>query len=557
MDRNIIIIVAALLAAFAAYILYQNKVNKQKIVRGIKSRWGVRPGREYEYYEFQNISRFSERMAGDNFVIDDITWNDLDMDTIFMLLNNTQSSVGQDYLYYMLRKPEFDRNILKDRDKLIEYFRTHAIEREQLQYIFFQIGRSKLAVTDYIYDLTDLKRESNTKHILGNSAIFLSIALLFAAPPIGIFALIGSMGYALISYYKRKGDIQPYILSFNTILKILAASDKIEKLDIDAIAPYVEKMTKDKAALKNFRKNSFWVMSSGSPSSGIEESILEYIRMIFHVDIIKFNSMIEQVRQFLPQIVGIMENIGILESTIAIASFREYIGAYCIPELTYDKNAQLAFENMYHPMIEDPVKNSITVRGGVLLTGSNASGKSTFLKTTAINALLSQSIYTCLAESYRGSFFEVISSMALQDDLMNQESYYIVEIKSLKRILDHLGEERCILCFVDEVLRGTNTVERIAASSQILRSLVRDNVICFAATHDIELTHLLDKEYENYHFQEEVVDNDILFNYVLYKGRATTRNAIKLLSIIGYDKEIIKSAEAAAARFVSQGIWEL
>lgn len=557
MDRNIIIIIVAALAAFVAYIIYHNKVNRQNIIRGIRSRWGVRPDREYEYYEFQHISRFSERMMGDNFVIDDITWNDLDMDTIFMLLNNTQSSVGQDYLYYLLRKPEFDRNILEDRDKLIEYFRTHAEEREQLQYIFFQIGRSKLPVTDYIYDLTDLKKESNTKHMLGNFAIFISIVLLLAAPPIGILCLIGSIGYALITYFKRKGDIQPYILSFNTIIKILAASDKIEKLNMDAIAPYVEKITKAKVPLKTFRKNSFWVMSSGSPSGGIEESVLEYVRMIFHVDIIKFNSMIEQVRQFLPQIMSIMENIGVLESSIAIGSFREYIGDYCIPELTYDKKAQLAFENMYHPMIEDPVKNSITVKGGVLLTGSNASGKSTFLKTTAINAILSQSIYTCLADSYRGSFFEVFSSMALQDDLMNQESYYIVEIKSLKRILDHLGDEHCILCFVDEVLRGTNTVERIAASSQILRSLVRDNVICFAATHDIELTHLLNREYDNYHFQEEVVDNDILFNYILYKGRATTRNAIKLLSIIGYDNKIIKSAEAAAARFVSEGIWEL
>lgn len=84
--------------------------------------------------------------------------------------------------------------------------------------------------------------------------------------------------------------------------------------------------------------------------------------------------------------------------------------------------------------------------------------------------------------------------MALRDDLNAQNSYYIVEIKSLKRILDAVDKDdkRPVLCFVDEVLRGTNTVERIAASSEILKSLRYKNVLVFAATHDIELTYLLE-----------------------------------------------------------------
>ena len=208
-------------------------------------------------------------------------------------------------------------------------------------------------------------------------------------------------------------------------------------------------------------------------------------------------------------------------------------------------------------MISDPVKNSIKVERGVLLTGSNASGKSTFLKTVAINAILAQTVHTCMAKRYESSFFRIYSSMALRDDLVGQESYYIVEIKALKRILDVLDEEMPVLCFVDEVLRGTNTVERIAASSQILKSLSREDVICFAATHDVELTHMLEKEYDNYHFQEEVKDDDILFNYLLYPGRATSRNAIKLLSIMGYDQKIISSAETSAERFLKTGEWKL
>lgn len=94
--------------------------------------------------------------------------------------------------------------------------------------------------------------------------------------------------------------------------------------------------------------------------------------------------------------------------------------------------------------------------------------------------------------------------MSLKDDLGGKNSYYIVEIKALKRILTAAEQTGCpVLCFVDEVLRGTNTVERIAASSEILKYLKDKNVLCFAATHDIELTAILSGCYDNYHFRKK------------------------------------------------------
>ena len=101
------------------------------------------------------------------------------------------------------------------------------------------------------------------------------------------------------------------------------------------------------------------------------------------------------------------------------------------------------------------------------------------------------------------------------------------------------------------------TVRRKGRAPSSSQSLAKVHVMCFAATHDIELTHLLEEFYSNYHFQEEVKENDILFNYMLYRGRAVSRNAIKLLGIIGYDGEIIKEAEKTAENFVNTGIWSL
>jgi len=192
----------------------------------------------------------------------------------------------------------------------------------------------------------------------------------------------------------------------------------------------------------------------------------------------------------------------------------------------------------------------------VLITGSNASGKSTFIKSAAINAVLAQTIYTVCATHYQSSFFKVYTSMALTDNLFGNESYYIVEIKSLKRIVDAAKGEIPVLCFVDEVLRGTNTVERIAASSRILHTIANSNALMFAATHDIELTYMLEHCFSNYHFEEQIFEDNITFDYQLKEGRATTQNAIALLGMLGYPAEIIDKARQAATHFIDNGEWQ-
>ena len=229
-----------------------------------------------------------------------------------------------------------------------------------------------------------------------------------------------------------------------------------------------------------------------------------------------------------------------------------------MPELTFAENGFLEAADMYHPLIKEPVPVTYTGSGGNLITGSNASGKSTFLKETDIAAILAQSVHTVPAGSYRASFFRTYTSMALRDDIDSGESYFIVEIRSLKRILDAAQTEGVpVLGIVDEVLRGTNTIERISASSQILRRLSDTNAIVFAATHDIELSYILEKYYKNYHFTEQITDGDVRFDYVLREGRATSRNAIALLEVSGYGEDISRAAREQAERFERTGEWRL
>lgn len=195
-----------------------------------------------------------------------------------------------------------------------------------------------------------------------------------------------------------------------------------------------------------------------------------------------------------------------------------------------------------HPLLSGGVSNSASIERSMLITGSNASGKSTFLRTLAINQILAQTIFTTVSKSYETTFFNIMSSMAIKDSLFNNESYFIVEIKSIKRLLDRCNDDIPLLCFIDEILRGTNTVERISASTVILKELEKANTISIIATHDIELTYLLEKVYENYHFREKIGKDDIYFDYKLRNGRSQTRNAIALLKIIGFSDKIIEDA---------------
>ena len=135
----------------------------------------------------------------------------------------------------------------------------------------------------------------------------------------------------------------------------------------------------------------------------------------------------------------------------------------------------------------------------MLLTGSNASGKSTFLKTVAVNMVLSETLCFACADSFTTAYHRIYSSMSLSDDLLAGDSFFLAEIKALKRILEakeSIAEIR-VACFIDEVLKGTNTVERIAASAEILKYLKDNGVFAMAATHDRELTEILKAEYEN------------------------------------------------------------
>lgn len=551
----IIYIMAALIFIF--FMEHRNAVKREKaLTEKLKKQWGKPVEREISSKEYENISHFFKNSELSDY-IDDITWHDLDMDRVFKKISNTNSSVGREYLYRLLRTPVFNNDELKRRDKLMEAVASDENGRTELQRLFSRLGFCrKYSLSDYMEFLKNAVSDSNTVHYAGITAFIISLLyMVLVNPTIGLVAVFIVLGVNIVGYYRCKSKIEPFFVCIKYVAAMSGCCSKMYALNLDylnndELLSYGKMFEKDARRLK--------LISSGSDYNGsLMDTLLDYVRMITHIDIIMYNGIISDFKYKQNEIEKMMELLGFIEAMTAAASYRKSLSVWTKPVLSSAGHCFIKAEKIYHPLIENPVANSINTDNCVLITGSNASGKSTFLRTVAINSILAQTIFTCTASSYESSFFRLYSSMSLKDDLINGESYYMVEIKSILRVLKACENDIPVLCFVDEVLRGTNTVERIAASTQILLNLKKQGALCFAATHDIELTRLLESSYDNYHFEETVTDDDISFNFRLLDGPAVTRNAIKLLKLLQYDDEIVLNAEKMAQNFLNTGNWEL
>ena len=498
------------------------------------------------YYDFRRDNGL------DPFLIDEITWHDLDMDRVFKRINPKRCTSGEQYLYYMLRSPVLDAASYEQRKNIIRYTQADPERRLKVETILARLGCTRRA---------DLCRAFYpSEHGTGMLTVYLLCLLLFVSavvwailnPVWGIRAVLVALFLNCFVHEFGKRRSQRDYDTVNYVVNMVFAMRKLRKLhdaELDKhMQPAYESLDRLQAVIRTGG------VSTGMDSGGVEDVILT----VTLLDLIAYEYLKNKLGRCHDDVFTIHEYLGRLDAAISIASYRASLDLYTEPVIAFDneRGNYIHSEDMLHPLLSDPVPNDCVTEKPILITGSNASGKSTYLKTVALAAIMAQSICTVLAKTYEGKAFRVFSSMALQDDLLAGESYYIVETRSLKRILDAAKENNAILCVVDEVLRGTNTVERIAASSEVLQAMANTGLLCLAATHDIELCDLLNGSYGLYHFEEQVGENEMLFDYVIREGKATTRNAINLLQLIGFDKQIVDNAHEKADRYLETGVWQ-
>lgn len=478
--------------------------------------------------------------------VDSITWRDLSMDDVFKKINYTQTTVGSEYLYNQLHDIHLtnqDRN-----ESLYELMQKDREYRNRLIYILKKLGKRNYTNSSSFFYENYVNIKNIWLYMLCGILPIVSIILIIFYLKIGIASLITSMILNILVYYKNKLKLDSSLYETSYIASIIRTGKRLSKVKDDSFQEYATEISN---SIKPIRKLLFFerIISLGK-GTGDLEGIFEYVRIIFLLDYISYYFMIRMINRHKERYEKIWKTIGELDTGIAVAFYRHSIDDYCRP--TFIKNEELIFQEMYHPLIQNPVKNSSHLDKMTLITGSNASGKSTYMKAVAINAILAQTIHTVHASSWSMKPSYILSSMAIQDNVIDGDSYFKAEIKSLKRIIQKIKSGIPCIAFIDEILRGTNTVERIAASASVMEWLTKHPGMTMIASHDIELTTML-SEFNNYHFRETVQNDSIHFDYKIHPGPSTTKNAIKLLELMDYPFSVTKSAYAWAERFGRKG----
>ena len=212
----------------------------------------------------------------------------------------------------------------------------------------------------------------------------------------------------------------------------------------------------------------------------------------------------------------------LVERDLAIIGMDNEI--YCIPTISNE----IKFIDIYHPLVNNCVPNSLTINEGIILTGSNMSGKTTFMRTLGLAQTLYNAGGIIPAKSFSSSNLDIYTSLRANDMLSEGISTFYAEILRMKKINNAIKENKCLI-LVDEIFKGTNTNDRINASSQVVDKLNSFKQLFIISTHDFELCEL--SNIKNFHFNEEYIDDKISFDYKIKPGKSETKNAIYLLKM--------------------------
>jgi len=244
-----------------------------------------------------------------------------------------------------------------------------------------------------------------------------------------------------------------------------------------------------------------------------------------------------------------------LEAINSLATFAYLNPEYTLPQVIshtglpqQDGKLFQALE-LGHPLIpvDKKVSNSFAfAKTGevVIITGSNMAGKSTFLRTLGINLCLAYAGSVVDAHHLHTELFTLFTCIRVSDSVIDGYSYFYAEVKRLRRMLDALQQcdlamQRPLFFLIDEIFKGTNNRERLSGSRAYIRALIGHHCVGAISTHDLELVKLTDvlQCVHNYHFREEVVDGNMVFDYVLRAGPCPTTNALKIMQMEGLPVE--------------------
>jgi DNA mismatch repair ATPase MutS len=523
-----------------------DKRKRLKYILQIRSDWGKSQTiKERDFKTIRPLFDYSFAHDKNKDYIDEQTWKDLNMDQLYGKIDRTYTDPGEAVLYRMLREPLYDKDELTERSRVISFLQNNHEAREKIQFALIRLGHQ--FIHNDVFSLLWRDNFPKTRIKLFYNFMALAAVISLIIPfvfwsailiPIPIVVYIIN----LVIHYRSKRRTEFDTFSFPYLIRCIKTAGELSSITDGETKTITQKLAELYKASSKIIKNTRFLFpkETSFTDTGV---LFEYLSIFFLLEVRAFYDTTDELNRHILELRELYVTLGELDTLQSIASYRASLTKYSEPSFD-GVGCYLEVKEAKQPLLDNPVPVSISIHKNIILiTGSNMGGKSTFLRTIGNNVLMAQTIATTTASSFRGAFFRIVTSISRTDDLVAGKSFYYVEAERILKTIQSFDKGTPTLCLIDELLSGTNSVERLHASEAIIQYLAKQNTLAIIATHDLELAQRLNGVCDFYHFASNVDENGLKFDYLLKPGIATTRNAIALLKYLGYPKEITDKAQ--------------
>lgn len=480
--------------------------------------------------------------AGDGPGVDPRTAADLDLDELFRRIDRSTSALGQQRLHDRLRRPRTAPGEFEAFDALVASLPPGG-PPEKVRKTLARLGDVNAYLLPYLLfePLPERPRSRPVPPILTAAAVVCLLASFVAKAFLFPFLFLAAVNIVVRLAFRKR--IAPLLHSLPPLRALLQVGKALGRPGSGLPEEVRLRVERAAAPFRKLHRQTSWLAFETEQLDDVTRLAVDYLNFVFLLDVNAYLSSLEGLRRQIDDVRRLHETLGELDAAYSVASFRASLPAWC--RQTVPAGAGLRIEGAFHPLLAAPVPVSLDLEGrGVLVTGSNMSGKTTFIKTVGVGALLGSTIATVPARRFEAPAFSVMSAIGRGESLTEGTSYYLGEVRRIRDLLVAAadGRGRPHLFLLDELFRGTNAAERIAAGKAVLAHLASGPNVVLASTHDVELADLLAGRYLPCHFRESLVDGLLVFDHVLYPGPSSTRSALALLAAEGYPDDVVADA---------------
>lgn len=481
---------------------------------------------------------------------------DIDLDESFAMVDYTTTVIGRQYLYNRLKRPLETPEEIIDLEQQIQKIKEGQAAQAAFEQQSKVLSKQDSADLPYLIFGGELKTIWYYKWIT-----YLQVALGVAVILSFIFhwallILIVLFGFNLYLHFHNKMILDTYRRSLNTVITLYDFCSVMQRReDAHTMLNTTEQDALNglKAVRGRLKINQSLQLFTSSELYMLPWLIYELLKAFTLIEVKASVFIVKEINQKRGLIHLLYKAIGKTDFLYSIIRLRES-GGCCIPDFVSNLK-ETEITGLYHPLIENCVKNDFApANNAVLITGSNAAGKSTFLRSLALSNILASSIHTCFASCFKLPLLRTVAAMHHTDDLSEGLSHYLSEVKDMAAVFKLGVIAPCLLLF-DEPFNGTNSRERVAIAASMLQYFAgRPGHMTLVASHDFELLQLLEGSYKMYFFNEQVrPDGKLSFDYRLKEGRKVTRNALELIKIEGFPAAVVEMANQIYQKMEAEG----